>query len=52
MSDAKSNPNSGYDLAKRRMITLPEVERMEQLLKDSILIFNSGKFEKNINTAL
>ena len=52
MSDAKSNPNSGYDLAKRRLITLPEVERMEQLLKDSILIFNSGKLEKNINTAL
>lgn len=50
--DAKSNHGSRYDLAKRKLITLSEIERMEQLLKDSILLFNSGKLEKYINIKL
>ena len=52
MSDAKSNHGSRYDLAKRRLITLPEIERMELLLKDSIILINSGKLEKFINVTL
>ena len=49
MPDAKSNRSSRYDLAKRKLITLSEIERMEQMLKDSIILFNSEKLEKHIN---
>ena len=49
MPDAKSNCSPQPDQAKQKLMTVSEIERLQQLVRDSLLIFNQGKLQKLIN---
>jgi hypothetical protein len=48
MPDAKSNRAPQRDRARQKLISVSEIERMQQLLKDSVITLNSEKLEKLI----
>ena len=49
MPDATSNRTPQPDKAKQKLMTVSEIERLQQMVKDSLLIFNQEKLKKLIN---
>ena len=45
MAGAKSNRTPQRQQAKQQMMSVPEIERLQQMVRDSILIFNHRRFE-------
>lgn len=45
-ADAKSNRPPQPDRAKQQLIQVPEIERLQQMVKDSIINFNTEKLKK------
>ncbi len=46
MPDVTSNRSPRPDIAEKKLMSLSEIERMQQLLKDSIISFHPEKLEK------
>ena len=43
MADATSNRTPRYDQARQKLMSVPEIERLQQMVRDSIILFNRGK---------
>lgn len=48
MPGATSNRIPQHDLAKQRLISVPEIERMEKMVKDRIINFNTEELKKRV----
>jgi hypothetical protein len=49
MPGARSNRTPQPDEAKQKLMKVSEIERLQQMVKDSLLIFNQEKLLKLIN---
>ncbi len=52
MPGAISNRIPQRNQAKQKLISVPEIERMEQMLRDSIFNFNTEKLEKRVRDSV
>ena len=52
MQGAKSNHDPEPQIAKEKLMSLGEIDRMQRLVKDSIIIFNAEKLKKLARTGM
>ena len=52
MPDATSNHGPKSELARRKIFSLSEIDRIQELLKDGIISFNPGKLEKLVKDSV
>jgi Protein of unknown function (DUF2961) len=48
IAGAKSNRTPQREQAKQKLMSVPEIERLQQMVRDSLIIFNHGKIEKMV----